>query len=690
MSPEVGDPQRMAELVALLRRHAHAYYTLDAPLITDAEYDRLFRELAALEAAHPELIDPASPTQRIGAAPLPSLKAATHSVPMRSIHTETDDTPAGAFAFDRRVRDALGMTPEDAPIEYSAELKFDGLAVSLRYEHGRLVRAATRGDGSTGEDVTHNVLTVGEIPHRIDLDLPVLEVRGEIYMRRDAFARLNQRANATGERTFVNPRNAAAGAIRQLDASMAARRPLSFFTYGLGEHDPTRVPASQSGLLDWLSGLGFPVCPVRERVLGAAPLAAFHERVAALRASLPYEVDGVVYKVDDFRLQEELGFVSREPRWAVAHKFPAEEAITQLIDIDVQVGRTGALTPVARLAPVFVGGVTVTNATLHNQDEIDRKDVRIGDWVVVRRAGDVIPEVVRALPERRGGELPRFDLLARHPRCPVCDSLVERSPDEAVARCRGGLFCAAQRKQALRHFASRRAMDIDGLGERLIDLLVDQGWVHTPADLYRLEAAQLASLPRMGERSADKLVAAISASRQTTLARFIFALGIRNVGERTAQDLARRLGSLDALMAADAERLAQVPDVGPVVADCIVSFFAEAHNREVIGKLRDVGVHWDEAAVPNAAAQPLAGKTFVITGTMPGIGRDDLKARIEDAGGRVAGSVSGKTDYLVAGEAAGSKLTRAIALGVTVIDLPQLQQLLQPSESINTSTGGNT
>ncbi len=669
--------ERAAALRAELERHNHAYYVLDAPTIPDAEYDRLFRELEELETAHPELRSPDSPTQRVGGAPLPELAPVRHAVPMLSIRTETDTSAGGVHNFDMRVRNALGLATTDPPVAYLAELKFDGLAISLRYENGLLVRGATRGDGETGEDVTHSVRTIRLIPLRLaGTPPPLIEVRGEIYMRRDAFDALNARRREAGEKVFVNPRNAAAGAVRQLDPRVAARRPLSFFAYGIGEHAGFDLPATQSGLLDALTAFGVPVCERRTVSVGPGGLVAFHARIAALRDSLPYDIDGVVYKVNRIDLQRELGFVSREPRWAVAHKYPAQEEVTRLVGIDVQVGRTGALTPVARLEPVFVGGVTVTNATLHNQGEIERKDVRIGDWVIVRRAGDVIPEVVGPVLERREGNPPRFDLLARFPTCPVCGSHVVRGGDEAVARCSGGLFCPAQRKQALLHFASRRAMDIDGLGDKLVDQLVDSAIVKTPADLYRMGLLALVNLERMGEKSARNLLAAIETSRHTTLARFIFALGIRNVGETTARDLARHFGSLDALINAGEAALQQVPDVGPVVARSIVEFFGEPHNLEVIEQLRAAGVTWDESEPVQTASGVLEGRTFVLTGTLPTMTRDEAKALIEANGGKVSGSVSKKTDYVVAGTEAGSKLDKALALGLTILDERALRKLV--------------
>ncbi|CAI09771.1 NAD-dependent DNA ligase LigA [Aromatoleum aromaticum] len=678
MSASPEDFERAAQLRRELEAHDHAYYVLDAPTVPDAEYDRLFRELDALERRHPELLVPDSPTRRVGGAPVPGLVPVRHAVPMLSIRTETDTTSGGVIAFDTRVRNALELGPHAPPVEYLGELKFDGLAISLRYENGMLVRAATRGDGYTGEDVTHSVRTIRQIPLRLPGRPPALiEVRGEIYMRRDAFERLNARQSETGGKVFVNPRNAAAGAVRQLDARIAARRPLSFFAYGFGEIGESggwNMPATQGEMLDALDALGIPVCEHRVVASGPDGLIAFHDRIAAARDSLPYDIDGVVYKVNRFDLQRRLGFVTREPRWAVAHKYPAQEEITELVDIEIQVGRTGALTPVARLKPVFVGGVTVTNATLHNEEEIQRKGLLIGDQVIVRRAGDVIPQIVAPVVERRNGSERPFVMPQT---CPVCGSHAEKQPDEAVTRCSGGLFCPAQRKQALLHFAGRRAMDIEGLGDKLVDQLVDGGIVSTPADLYRLGLVKLANLPRMADKSAANLLAAIEKSRHATLARFIFALGIRNVGEATARELARHFGSLDALMDADIERLQQVADVGPIVAHSIAGFFAEMHNREVIEQLRAAGVHWDEGVPAVAADGPASGKTFVLTGALPTMSRDDAKALIESHGGKVSGSVSKKTDYVVAGAEAGSKLAKAQELGVAILDEDGLRRLLE-------------
>jgi DNA ligase (NAD+) len=652
---------RAAALRASIETHNRNYYVLDRPTISDAEFDALYRELQALEHEHPSLVSPDSPTQRVGGAPLAAFEPVRHAVPMLSIRTETNTTPEGAAQFDARIRRDLGLADDAPPVEYDAELKFDGLAVSLRYERGRLVVAATRGDGEVGEDVTRNIHTIRAIPLELEARKPpgVLEIRGEVYMTRKDFVRLNARQEAAGLRTFINPRNTAAGAVRQLDPAMTAQRPLRFFAYGIGEVQDWTPPATHAALLDALAAYGLPVDPHRRIVRGAAELVAFYEAVSAARDDLPFDIDGVVYKVNSLALQRELGFVTREPRWAVAHKFPAEEMATELVDIGVQVGRSGAITPIARLKPVFVGGVTVTNATLHNEDEVRRKDVRIGDTVIVRRAGDVIPEIVRVLTERRPADAREFVMPAQ---CPECGSAIVRLPDEAVARCTGGLICPAQRKQALRHFASRHALDIEGLGEKLIDQLVESGRVQTAADIYALTADDLAALERMAEKSAANVVAAIDKSRSTTLPRFIYALGIRHVGEATARDLAAHFGSLAPLLdASDAELLA-VRDVGPVLAEAIHDFFAEPHNRDVIAALQRAGVHWKEGAPRRAAAGPLAGRTFVLTGTLPTLSRDDAKALLEAAGATVAGSVSKKTDYVVAGADAGGKLVKARAL----------------------------
>ena len=684
----MASPDVLARASALrqeIDRHNHAYYVLDQPTIPDAEYDRLFRELQALEADFPDLLTPDSPTQRVGGKPLDGFATVRHAVPMLSIRTETDTEASGAQAFDARVRREQGLGDSDPLIEYAAELKFDGLAINLRYEQGVLVQAATRGDGETGEEVTQNIRTIHSIPLCLNTTSPpaVLEVRGEVFMRRDAFERYNARQREAGKPTLVNPRNGAAGSIRQLDPAMAAQRPLSFFAYGLGEVVGwPDAPVTHSATLDALAQMGLPVCEERMVGLGAAALIAFHDDIAARRDQLPFDIDGVVYKVNSFALQRELGFVTREPRWAVAHKYPAQEQLTTVLGIEVQVGRTGALTPVARLAPVFVGGVTVTNATLHNQDEIDRKDVRVGDTVIVRRAGDVIPEVVGAVIERRPDPAPpRFNILERYPVCPECGSHVVRLEGEAAVRCTGGLVCPAQRKQALLHFAGRRAMDVEGLGDKLVDQLVERGLVHTPADVYGLDLDTLAGLERMADKSAQNVLAAIEASKTTTLARFIFALGIRNVGETTAKDLAQHFGSLDRLIAATEADLLAVPDVGPIVAQSIIQFFAEPHNLDVVNTLRAAGVQWPETAGKSHSTGILTGKTLVLTGTLPTLTRDAAKDMIEQAGGKVAGSVSKKTAYVVAGAEAGSKLTKAQELGVVILDEAGLLALLSSNNN---------
>ncbi|WP_197325903.1 NAD-dependent DNA ligase LigA [Ralstonia solanacearum] len=791
---------RAASLRAALNRYAHEYYVLDQPSVPDAEYDRLYRALEALEAEHPELRTPDSPTLRVGGAVLPEFAPVRHVVPMLSIRTETDTTADGALAFDASVRRELGLAESDPPIEYAAELKFDGLAINLRYEQGFLVQAATRGDGATGEDVTQNIRTIRQIPlglRPVDGAVPdVLEVRGEVYMRRDDFERLNARQRERGEKTFVNPRNTAAGAVRQLDPKMAAERPLSFFAYGLGEAAGwSGMPETHSGMLDALVALGFPVSKERAAVKGGEGLVQFHAAIGAKRDSLPFDIDGVVYKVNALALQRELGFRTREPRWAVAHKYPAQEALTTVESIGVQVGRTGAITPVARLAPVFVGGVTVTNATLHNEDEVRRKDVRVGDTVIVRRAGDVIPEVVAVVLERRPMEdVPGSDLFnpAQQPKyppfelpksCPVCGSHVVREEGEAVARCSGGLFCSAQRKEAIRHFAGRRMMDIEGLGERYIDNLVELEYVHGIADLYRLTLDAFLEMKRRADERdgvtpetvaagkiatkwAENLLAGIQASKTPPLARFLFALGIRHVGESTAKTLADWLGSLAVIRRAPAPLLLTLPDVGATVAEAIADFFDEPKNQQALDALLAAGVapqgehppsaklrsqlepaelyavlgvpkltatrskqletlvptlaqlttadaaqleglpaevsasllDWLEAdghrarlaqldvlraellaAMPAETAEEgaLSGKTVVLTGTLPNLTRDAAKAMLEAAGAKVSGSVSKKTDYVVAGEEAGSKLAKAEELGVKILDEAGMLALLQ-------------
>lgn len=672
---------KAAALRAQLHQWAHEYYVLDAPTVPDGEYDRVYQQLEALEGAYPALVTPDSPTQRVVGAVLDGLTPVRHAVPMLSIQTETDNEATGAIAFDQRVRKELGLDESAAAIEYVAEPKFDGLAMNLRYENGRLVQATTRGDGEVGEDVTHNIRTIRQIPLSLSAGRdvpPVVEVRGEVHMAKADLDRLNARQQAVGAKTFANPRNAAAGSVRQLDSSIAAQRPLSFFAYGLGEITPPQQGGPDFGthyaMLQTLKSWGFPVAPQVSIARGASELVAFHERIGAERANLPYEIDGVVYKVNSLALQRQLGFKSREPRWAVAHKYPAQEMPTLMEAIDVQVGRTGKLTPVARLAPVQVGGVVVTNATLSNLFDIRKKGVRVGDQVIVRRAGDVIPEVVGRVPGERPAYVPNF----RMPKsCPICGSEVVREKGEANHRCTGGLFCGAQRKEAILHFAHRRAMDIEGLGDKLVDQLVDAQVVRVLPDLYRLGLSSLAALDRMAEKSAQNVLAALEKSKSTTLQRFLFGLGIRNVGESTARDLAKHFGKLDAIMDASVEELLQVKDVGPVVADSIHTFFAQPHNREVVEQLRACGVHWDEGEPAEKAPQILAGMTVVLTGTLPTLGRDAAKDMLEAAGAKVSGSVSKKTSYVVAGAEAGSKLAKAEELGVPVLDEAGMLALLR-------------
>ncbi|MBM3393327.1 MAG: NAD-dependent DNA ligase LigA [Betaproteobacteria bacterium] len=665
----MDDPAlRVARLRAELEDHNRLYYIEDSPRISDAEYDALFRELQSLEAAYPELISADSPTQRVGTAPARAFDQVRHDLPMLSLNNAFDDSDVENF--DRRVREALGVDV----VAYAVEPKFDGLAVSLRYEQGVLMQGATRGDGSVGENVSANLRTVRSIPLRLTGDSPpaLLEVRGEVLMFKADFAAMNAQQRAQGDKAFVNPRNAAAGALRQLDARITATRPLRFFAYAIGVAQAGDLPVdAHSHQVDYLARRGLPVAPGRAVVRGVDGLLDYYRRIGAARANLPYDIDGVVYKVDALDAQQRLGFVSRAPRFAVAHKFPAEEATTRVLDIDVQVGRTGALTPVARLEPVFVGGVTVTNATLHNEEEVRRKDVRIGDRVVVRRAGDVIPEVVRVVIEDRPVGAREFVMPAR---CPVCDSMVERIEQEAVSRCTAGLTCAAQRKQALLHFASRRAVDIEGLGEKIVDQLVEKDWIRTPADLYKLTVPQLAELDRMGEKSAANLVGAIDHSRRVPLARLIHALGIRNVGESTARDLALHFGSLDAVRSAPLESLQRVPDVGPVVAQSVRDFFAAPAIAAAVDALAsELSV---EAPPVRAATGGLLGQTFVLTGTLESMSRGQAAERLLALGAKVAGSVSKKTYAVVAGAEAGGKLAKARELGVAVMSEAEFLELL--------------
>jgi len=673
---------RVQVLREQLAQHDYRYYVLDDPEVPDAEYDRLMRELRELETEYPDLVTPDSPTQRVSGAPSTSFASVEHGVPMLSLDNAFSD--AEVIDFDRRVRERLGALQrpngpgEPAMVEYCAEPKLDGLAVSLRYRHGRLEVAATRGDGTTGEDVTANVRTIRAVPLRLKGAVPEeLEVRGEVYMPRAGFERLNAEAAAAGEKLFVNPRNAAAGALRQLDPRITARRPLAAFFYAAGAWLGAPEPDSQQALLRQFSAWGLRTNPEARRVRGVEGCLEFYRALAARRASLPYQIDGVVYKVDRRADQVALGFVSRAPRWAIAHKFPADEALTRLREVEFQVGRTGVLTPVARLEPVMVGGASVSNATLHNMDEIERKDVRIGDTVVVRRAGDVIPEVVRVLPERRPRGAARVVLPSR---CPVCGAPVLREAGEAAARCSGGFNCAAQRKEALRHFASRRALDIEGLGDKLLEQLVDRGMIATPADLYALQPEALADLDRMGEKSAANVMASLERSKRTTLPRFLHALGIRDVGEATAAALAAHFGSLASLQSASLEQILEVPDVGPVVAAHVRDFFAAPANRRIVERLIEAGMHWPEGPPADRSAppaRPLEGVTVVLTGTLASMTREQAGAALQALGAKVSSAVSKRTHYVVAGAEPGSKLTRARKLGVPVLDESGLALLLR-------------
>ena len=674
----VAARKQVAELAEEISRHDYQYYVLDAPTISDSEYDGLYRQLVDLEQQFPQLITQDSPTQRIGGSALSTFDSITHRQAMLSLNNAFGDDDL--TAFDKRIRDGLGLES----VEYALEPKFDGLAITLTYENGLFVQGATRGDGYTGENVTHNLRTIRAIPTRLNTENPpaLLEVRGEVLMLKRDFVQLNLNQEKAGAKLFANPRNAAAGSLRQLDPQITATRPLHFFAYGLGEAIGAPALHSHAEAMDYLATLRFPVSNLRTVKQGVDGLRTYYAEVGAKRASLPFDIDGVVYKVNSFAQQNELGFVSRAPRWAVAHKYPAEEATTVVEDITVQVGRTGAITPVARLKAVFVGGVTVTNATLHNEDELRRKDIRIGDTVIVRRAGDVIPEVVSVVLENRPQDARLFTMPMT---CPECDSHIERPADEAVARCTGGLICPAQRKQAITHFASRRALDIEGMGEKLADLLVEADLVKSLDDIYKLDVATLANLERMAQKSAQNVIDALNKSKQTTLARFIYGLGIRNVGEATAKDLASHFGSLQALLSADVEVLLQVNDVGPIVAESILQFFGEPHNRQVIVSMQQLGVQWPEAAGKQTACGVLLGKTLVLTGTLPNLSRDDAQALIEAAGGKVSGSVSKKTHYVVAGSDAGSKLEKAQELGVPVINEADLLALLE-----NTATQEKT
>jgi len=672
--------ERIAALIAQINAHDYAYYVLDAPQVSDNEYDGLYRQLVSLETQFPDLITTDSPTQRVGGSALSAFSSVTHRQAMLSLNNAF--TSEELLAFDKRIRDGLNAQE----VAYAVEPKFDGLAITLTYENGLFTQGATRGDGYTGENVTHNLRTIRAIPKRLNTPNPpsLLEVRGEVLMLKRDFETLNRTQERLGAKIFANPRNAAAGSLRQLDPQITATRPLHFFAYGLGEAIDAPALQSHTEAMDYLAQLHFPVSDLRDLVHGVAGLSDYYQKIGTERKSLAFDIDGVVYKVNQFRLQNELGFVSRAPRWAIAHKFPAEEATTIVEDITVQVGRTGAITPVARLKAVFVGGVTITNATLHNEDEFRRKDIQIGDTVIVRRAGDVIPEVVSVVLEKRPLSTRLFTMPSA---CPECGSHIARPADEAVARCTGGLYCPAQRKQAITHFASRRAMDIEGLGEKLADQLVEADLVHALDDIYKLNVSKLANLERMAEKSAQNVIDALEASKKTTLARFIYGLGIRNIGEATAKDLAAHFGALQALLNAPLETLLEVNDVGPIVAESILQFFSESHNRDVIASMQNLGVHWPETAGKQTASGILSGKTLVLTGTLPSLSRDAAQALIEAAGGKVSGSVSKKTDFVVAGSDAGSKLEKAQILQIKILDENELLEMLSNHE---TSLGAET
>lgn len=664
--------QEIESLREQLRYHSYRYYVLDDPDIPDAEYDRIYNRLLALEEGHPDLVTPDSPTQRVGSAPLTAFEQVQHQKPMLSL--DNVFSAEELLAFNQRLHDRLKT---DEEIEFTAEPKLDGLAISIRYEKGLLKYAATRGDGFTGENVTQNIRTLHCVPLRLmGSDYPeVLEVRGEVFMPKAGFEQLNRQARQNGEKEFANPRNAAAGSLRQLDPAITATRPLSFYCYGPGVVEGVKLAATHYGMLQQLKDFGLPVCDEIKQLEGIDACLSYYEDLLNRRDSLSYDIDGIVYKVNSIALQDRLGFVSRAPRWAIAHKFPAQEEISKILEVDFQVGRTGAVTPVARLEPVFVGGVTVSNATLHNMDEIRRKDIRVGDQVIIRRAGDVIPEVVRVVPGSRKQDLKEITMLHR---CPVCDSLIEQLEGEAIARCTGGLYCRAQRAEAIKHFASRKAMDIEGLGDKLVEQLVDEKLVNSVADLYGLTVDQLASLERMGEKSASNLVNALENSKHPSLSRFIYALGIREVGETTALNLANEFRTFDAVQKASYEQLIEVPDIGPVVARHIVNFFNQEHNQEVIAKLYLAGIVVQKVEQKTSDEQSeFTGKTVVITGTLPSMSRDEAKAMLQVAGAKVTGSVSANTDYLLAGDKAGSKLAKAEKLGIKVIDEDTMLAMLK-------------
>ena len=658
---DVNTKQRLNSLREEINAHNYSYYVLDNPEVPDSEYDRLLRELSDIEELHPSLITPDSPTQRVGATPLDSFSEVKHEVPMLSLGNAFSDQDMSDF--DKRIREGV----ESENIEYAAEPKLDGLAISLLYKNGLLERAATRGDGRTGEDVTLNIRTIDAIPLKLRGENfpPLIEIRGEVVMPKAGFEKLNQQQLEKDEKPFVNPRNAAAGSLRQLDPQITATRPLSFYSYGVGLIEGMPLPNKHSYMMEKLKSWGLRINPESRVVKGAKGCVEYYESLSKKRNDLPDEIDGIVYKVDDIKFQDVMGFVSRAPRWAIARKFPAQEEMTTLLDIDIQVGRTGALTPVARLKPVFVGGVTVSNATLHNQDEIDRLDVRKGDTVIVRRAGDVIPQIVSVVKSKRQGKPRKFYLPEK---CPVCDSETARFDEEAVTYCTGGLFCEAQRKEAIKHFASRRAMNVDGLGDKLVEQLVDEGLIHTIADLYHLKVDTLVKLERMAEKSAKNLVESLEKSKNTTLAKFVFSLGIHSIGETTAQTLANHFSSLENIISADEEKLLAVPDVGPIVAENLITFFKQEHNIEVVEQLVSVGINWPKIKKKSMDEQPLAGKTFVVTGTLETMGRNDAKVALQELGAKVSGSVSKKTDYVVVGENPGSKATKAADLGVAILD----------------------
>ncbi|UXN37047.1 NAD-dependent DNA ligase LigA [Avibacterium paragallinarum] len=671
---EQSPAQQIEQLRQTLRHHEYQYHVLDNQQIPDAEYDRLFNQLKALEQAYPEFADPHSPTQRVGAKPLAGFAPVTHEIPMLSLDNAFSDEDFAAFV--KRIQDRLGVLPD--PLTFCCEPKLDGLAVSILYENGVLTQAATRGDGTTGEDITANIRTIRNIPLQLLTDNPPdrLEVRGEVFMPQAGFEKLNETALAKGEKTFANPRNAAAGSLRQLDPKITRQRPLMLNAYGIGVADGMQLPNTHFARLQWLKSLGIPVNKEIELCNGVENVLKFYHTMAEKRPHLGYDIDGTVLKINDIALQDRLGFISKAPRWAIAYKFPAQEELTVLNDVEFQVGRTGAITPVAKLEPVFVAGVTVSNATLHNGDEIERLNIAIGDTVIIRRAGDVIPQIIGVVADRRPADAKPI-IFPTH--CPVCGSLITRIEGEAVARCTGGLFCEAQRKEALKHFVSRKAMDIDGVGAKLIEQLVDRELIHTPADLFKLDEVTLMRLERMGPKSAENALNSLEKAKKTTLARFIFALGIRDVGEATALNLANHFKNLDAVKQATIEQLQEVPDVGEVVANRIYVFWREAHNVEVVEDLLAQGIHWDDVEIKEVSENPLKGKTVVLTGTLTQMTRNDAKALLQQLGSKVTGSISAKTDYLIAGDNAGSKLNKALELNVKILTEDEFLVIVQKS-----------